>query len=105
MDFTKDYKGMTREERLADPDWQEMTVLERLAAIGLLRDVDNHTITLEEQYNQRINTPERHQKLKEARDSRIAKRREQRIKTEEFIKNKFGEIDRIIAEEFEDLLK
>lgn len=88
MDFTKDYKGMTREERLADPDWQEMTVLERLAAIGVLRGWEGETITLEEQYNQRINTPERWEKLKAARDSRNAKRREQRAKAVEFLKTK-----------------
>ena len=105
MDFTKDYKGMTREERLADLDWQEMTVLERLAAIGVLRGWEGETITLEEQYNQRIATPERRERLKAARDSRIAKRREQRAKTEEFLKNKRGEIEKKVAEEFEDLTK
>lgn len=105
MNFTKDYKSMTREERLADPDWQEMTVLERLAAIGVLRGWEGETITLDEQYNQRINTPERWEKLKAARDSRNAKRREQRAKAVEFIKEKFGEIDKKVAEEFEELTK
>ena len=109
MDFTKDYKGMTREERLADPDWQEMTVLERLAAIGMLRGWEGETITLEEQYNQRFITPEQikesQEKAKSVRDSRIANRRAKRIKAVEFIKNKFGEIDKKIAEEFEELTK
>jgi hypothetical protein len=109
MDFTKDYKGMTREERLADPDWLEMTVLERLAAIGILRDIDGHEVTLQEQYNQRFQTPEQIQesleKAKSARDARIAKHREQRAKAEEFFKNKRGEIEKKVAEEFEELTK
>lgn len=109
MDFTKDYKGMTREERLADPDWQEMTVLERLAAIGSLIDIDGHEITLQEQYTERFQTPEQilesSEKTKTIRDARIAKRREQRAKTEEFLKNKRGEIEKKVAEEFEELTK
>lgn len=109
MDFTKDYKGMTREERLADTDWLEMTVLERLAAIGILRDMDGHEVTLREQYSERFQTPEQiresSEKTKTIRDARIAKRREQRAKTEEILKNKRGEIEKKVAEEIEDLTK
>lgn len=109
MDFAKDYKGMTREERLADTDWLEMTVLERLAAIGILRDIDGHEVTLQEEYGERFQTPEQIQesfeKDKTVRDARIAKRHEQRAKTEEFLKNKRGEIEKKISEEFEELTK
>lgn len=109
MDFAKDYKGMTREERLADTDWLEMTVLERLAAIGILRGIDGREVTLQEQYSERFQTPEQIQesfeKAKSVRDARIAKRREQRAKAEEFLKNKRGEIEKKVAEEFEELTK
>ena len=100
---------MTREERLADIDWLEMTVLERMAAIGILRDIDGHEITLQEQYAERFQTSEEIQesseKNKTVRDSRIAKHREQRAKIEEFLKNKRGEIEKKVAEEFEELTK
>ena len=54
MNFDKDFKNMTLAEKKADPDWQELSTLERLAALGMLRDIDGHIITLEEQYNQRF---------------------------------------------------
>lgn len=38
---------------MKDPDWVEMTVLERMAALDMLRNTDGTSITLEEQYNKR----------------------------------------------------
>ena len=47
--LSKDFNSMTRNERMSDSDWLSLRPIDRLAAIGMLRDIDGkRVITLEE---------------------------------------------------------
>ena len=46
--MVKDFENMTPEERKNDADWQKMTPVERLYAMGAVSDRDGNKITLQE---------------------------------------------------------
>lgn len=94
MNFNKDFKNMTLAEKKADPDWQELSALERLAALGMLRDTDDHIITLEEQYNERfLSDEEKAARMEEQRKERKKKMEERaRKRAQNLVNQEFEEL-------------
>lgn len=89
---------MTLEERKADHDWQELSVIERLAALGMLRDTDGSVITLEEEYKWRSMTDEEKAAIIDKQREKIKKKIEERRKIRR-------ECQKKLNEEIEELLK
>lgn len=83
--MNKDYKNMTTEERLNDPDWIKMRPIERLHAIGVVNGLDGLPITLEEFRNGMSEEREKNiQRIREERRQELALKRQ---KAKEWLEN------------------
>lgn len=83
----KDFEQMTPEERKNDPDWKDMSPLERLHAAGLCFGLDGEKITLEEHRNGM--SKEREARLKTIREEKRKELAEKRLAAKNKLKELF----------------
>ena len=84
--MNKDYKNMTTEERLNDPDWIKMRPIERLHALGVVKGLDGLPITLEEFRNGM--SEEREENCRRIREEHREERAKKRKKFMEWFEKK-----------------